>query len=73
MKHLRLSYALLLLCMLCLLLSRNMAPFVHHGQTQIHPDVQIGDFHDACKDLTATEKQWPCDADNTTAFIRRLI
>lgn len=36
-------------------------------------DVQIGGLRDACKDLTAMEKQWPCDADNTTAFIRRLI
>ena len=91
MKHLRPSYALLLLCMLCLLLShitwRHLSISGQHRYTQAHitlptleaikilqiADVQIGGFHDACKDLTATEKQWPCDADNTTAFIRRLI
>ena len=36
-------------------------------------DVQIGGLRDACKDLTPSEKQWPCDAENTTAFISRLI
>ena len=91
MKHLRPSYALLLLCMLCFILShvtwRHLSISGQHRYTQAHitlptleaikilqiADVQIGGFHDACKDLTATEKQWPCDADNTTAFIRRLI
>jgi predicted MPP superfamily phosphohydrolase len=36
-------------------------------------DVQIGREQDKCKDLTTEEMLWPCDAHNTTRFIKRLL
>ena len=36
-------------------------------------DVQIESMTQGCKDLTREESKWPCDARNTTAFVRRLI
>ena len=36
-------------------------------------DVQIGREQDRCKDLTTEEMRWPCDAHNTTRFIKRLL
>ena len=36
-------------------------------------DVQIKIMDESCKDLTKSEKQFPCSGRNTTAFIRRLI
>jgi hypothetical protein len=36
-------------------------------------DVQISRMDQACLDLTAEQRQWHCDAHNTTVFIKRLV
>lgn len=57
---------------------RHSLAEIHMPETGVLKILQISDTQiyvtqDPCRDLTSSQKMWPCNGGNTTAFIERLL